>query len=293
MVGKGLKFSLLVLLLASTGYALPGAAQTEDALLASTRKAGTIKAAWGSAPPFTVVSPDGKGTGYSPEVLKLALKGMGVPTMTAVLTSWDAQIPALQAHHVDMVGAGLQYTEDRCKVLVYSGPVTVQRNGLYVLSGNPKHLTGSLSQIANSPDVKLAATAGSAQEAYALQAGVTPGQILRVPDVQAGVATVKGGRADAFYAGALAITHLEQKGIEVVVNHDGPLAGYGAAFRKEDIRFRDELDKQLDVLRSNGTMKQMLLEAYEKNGIAKKDALASWDRVANTHRAKDVVPSCE
>ncbi|WP_439406555.1 transporter substrate-binding domain-containing protein [Bradyrhizobium sp. DASA03076] len=215
----------LVLLLTLIGHSLPARAGTADPLLASIRKAGQAKVALGSAPPYIAVSPDGKATGYVIEVIDLALKGMGLPALAPVLTAWDAQIPGLQAHQFDFSGANV-ITEARCKAVLFTAPFYAMRDALYVLPGNPKHLTG-FSELARSPEIKLAVVRGSSQEAYALKKGLTPERLVLVTDIQAGAATVIGHRADAFAVGQFTIVAPEQKGLEVVVDEQAPPAWVG------------------------------------------------------------------
>lgn len=276
------RVSLLILLLVSAGLSVPTSAQTEDPLLASVRKAGQVKVGLASLPPYIAVSPDGKATGYVVEVLNLALKGMNLPALTPTLMAWDALIPGLDARQVDFMG-GSVITQARCKAVVFAAPIWVTQDGLYVLPGNPKHLTG-FSQVAQRPDIKLAVTNGSTQEAYALRLGVKPEQLVRVPDVQAGAATVVGGRADAYAVGQFSIVNPEKKGLQVVVDSRVPVYGFAPAFRKEDTRFRDAFSQQLNLLRSNGTMQQLYTDKY---------GIPNWDKLVNLTKASDTEPSCQ
>lgn len=277
------KVSLLVLLLAFAGYSLPICAEAEDALLTSMRKEGEAKAAVSSAPPWASVSPSGEPQGYLIDVTNLALKGMGAPKVSAVLTAWDAMIPGLQARRFDLVPAGLVITEARCKVVAFSAPVTVQQDALYVLPGNPKHLTG-YAQVAKRSDTTLAVITGSTQESYAIKHGINSQQLVRVPDVQAGIATVRGGRADAFTVGQFTVPNPQQKGVEVVVDEQAPLSSLAIAFRKDNVQFRDAFNKQLDALRSSDAIKELYAGKY---------GFPNWGKLAKITKANDVVPGCE
>jgi polar amino acid transport system substrate-binding protein len=277
------RLSLPVLLLALSGYSLPTYAQSQDALLASMREAGASKAAIASAAPWAFISPSGEPQGYLIDVTNLALTAMGAPKISAVLTTWDAMIPGLQARRFDFVPAGLLITEARCKVVAFSAPITAQQDALYVPPGNPKHLTG-YAHVAQSPDIKLAVLTGSAQEAYAAKRGIKSEQLVRVPDIQAGVATVSGRRADAFAVGQFSVPNPQQKGVDVVVDQQAPVSGIAVAFRKEDARFRDVFNKQLEALRSNGAMKDLYAEKY---------GLPNWDVLAKITNTNDLAPGCE
>ncbi len=181
---------------------------------------------------------------------------------------------------VDIISPSLVMTEARCKLVLFSKPVSANQDAMWVLPGNPKQIKG-YSHAAQLPDVKVAVVAGSAQEAYAIKQNINPDQLVRVPDIQAGVATVMGGRAHAFAVGQFSIPM--GRGVDPVVDRESPINAYGVVFRKEDQRFRDAFDKQLDLLRASGRMQEM----YEKTGRS------NWDMVAKFQKPADVVPSCQ
>lgn len=280
------KFSLLLMLLATAGYSFPTVAQTDAPIIASIRKTGEVRVAITSLPPYMTVSPSGEATGPNIDLQNMVLKRMGLPPLTAMHMQWDAMIPGILAHQFDYIGAYLAITEARCEVLVFSAPTYASQAGLFVLPGNPRHLMG-VTQLAHSPDIKVAVVTGSAQEAYVLKQGVKPEQLVRVPDVQAGSATVIGGRVNVFIVSQFGVPNPEQKGLELVVDEQSPVDGFAIAFRKEDVRFRDAFNEQLRPLLRNGTI-QKLYEKYEG---------PSGDRVAQLiakfTKAGDLVPSCE
>lgn len=275
--------SLRILLLILASYSLPTLAYAEDPLSASIRKAGEVKVALASSPPYIALSPDGKtATGNVVDVINLALEGMGLPTLTPIFVAWAAMIPGLTANQFDFVG-GLTITEARCNVVAFSAPIYAYRYALYTLSGNPKKLRG-LERIIENSNTKLAVVTGTLSEASALKRGVKSEQLVRVTDVQAGAATVIGGRADAVLMGQFAIPNPEQKGLQIIVDEQGPVEGFGVVFRKEDVHFRDEFNKQLDLLRSSGIWKELYAVRY---------GLPNWETLAELTKASDVVPSCK
>ncbi|KWV48087.1 hypothetical protein AS156_19165 [Bradyrhizobium macuxiense] len=287
-MSMNLKCWVVVLLFAPVGHSFAATPQSEGSLLASIRKAGEIKVAMGSAPPYSFVSPTGEAEGYAIDVVKLALEGMGLSSIKVrgVLIAWDAMIPALQAHQVDLVVPGLTITESRCKAVLYSVPTSAYQDALYLLPGNPKHLTG-YSAVVRSPRIKLAVITGASQGAYAVKVGVKPEQLVLVTDIQAGAATVTGGRADAFAVSQSAIPAPEQKGLEVVIDQQSPINGYGVTFRKEDVRFRDAFNKQLNLLIGSGAIEKL----YDKYKIPNGGVVAGL--VAKFTKAGDMVPGCE
>ncbi|MBB4367105.1 polar amino acid transport system substrate-binding protein [Bradyrhizobium sp. CIR18] len=287
-----LSLSLAVLVLGLVGNAYPSLAQDGGPLFASIRKAGDVKMALGSAPPWSMISPDGKATGYASELVDLVVKGMGLPELKGVLVDWNAQIPALQAGQVDLVSPGLGYTEEHCKQVIYSGPDFVALNGLYVARGNPKHIT-SVAQIAQNSDLKVAISLGGDYTQFALSAGIKSEQLVNVPDIPAGVAAVTGGRAVALFGSQVGVVHPEQKGLEFVLDKQLPSLGYGAMFRKEDVAFRDAFDKELNKLRANGVMKELLAK-YWREVFGDLDGFdAEWSELSKIQKASGLVPSCK
>lgn len=279
MLFRMLKLAPLLVLFAMIS---PSALAQSDDTLASIRKSGQLKIAMAPLPPWAFVAPSGEAKGYTVEMVNMIMKGIGLPSLTPVLTTWGAMIPALQARQVDMVAPGMNITEARCKVVVFSAPTFVAQDALYVPIGNPKRLT-SFSQVAKSPEIKLAVLSGSSQEAYALKQGVNPEQLVRVPDIQAGIATISGGRSNAFALGQFSIEEPGKKGLDAVVDKQSPVNGSAAAFRKEDVRLRDAYNKQLDLLRKSGALQEL----YKRAGMQDPDAHFKY------HKASDLVSSCE
>ena len=92
------------------GLALGGTAGaqtgTEAALVKAWKQAGAAKVAIASTPPYAFLAPSGEPQGYLIEMSQEALKGLGVPKLTAVVTTWDAMIPGLQARQYDFLPGG-------------------------------------------------------------------------------------------------------------------------------------------------------------------------------------------
>ncbi len=268
-----------VVISAAAGAQTPG----DPALVKAWKQAGAAKVAIASAPPYAFLAPSGEPQGYLIEISQEALKGLGVPKLTAVVTTWDAMIPGLQARQYDFLPGGMNVTPARCQVVAFTVPITAQQDALYVKPGNPKKLTG-YAQVAKNADAHVAVLAGSSQEAYATKQGVGAGQLMRVPDMQSGVAAVTGGRADAFIVGQFSVAEPEKKGVERVVDATSPAVGIALAFRKEDASTRDAFDAQINALKANGTMKKLYVDKYGFN---------NWDLLAKTNKATDIVPDCK
>jgi polar amino acid transport system substrate-binding protein len=256
---------------------------TDATLVKAWKQGGTAKVAIASTPPYAFLAPSGEPQGYLIEISQEALKGLGVPKLTAVVTTWDAMIPGLQARQYDFLPGGMNITAARCQVVAFTVPVTAQQDAFYVKPGNPKKLAGYASA-AKATDAHVGVLAGSSQEAYALKQGVAAGQLVRVPDIQSGIAAVTGGRADTFIAGQFSVAEPEKKGVERVVDATSPAVGIALAFRKEDAATRDAFDAQINALKANGTMKKLYVDKY---------GFSNWDLLARTNKATDIVTDCK
>lgn len=255
----------------------------ETALIKAWKQAGMAKVAIASTPPYAFLAPSGEPQGYLIEISQSALKALGVPKLAAVVTTWDAMIPGLQAKQYDFLPGGLNITAARCHVVAFTVPVTAQQDALYVKPGNPKKLTGYASA-SRTADARVAVLAGSSQEAYALKQNIAAGQLVRVPDIQSGITAVTGGRADTFIVGQFSVTEPEKKGVERIVDTTSPAVGIAFAFRKEDAAARDTFDAQINALKADGTMKKLYVDKYGFN---------NWDLLAKVNRATDIVPDCK
>jgi polar amino acid transport system substrate-binding protein len=271
--------AMLAVALACAGS---GAWAQDSEHVASMKRAGSAKAAIAALPPYAFPAPNGEPQGYLIDVATLAFQAIGVPKVTATTTTWDAMIPGLQARQFDFIPAGMNITSARCQAVVFSSPVTAQQDAIYVVPGNPKKLTGYASA-AQGADVQLAVLTGSNQEQFAIKTGVKPNQLVKVPDVQAGIAAVTGGRAHGFAVGQFSVPNAAQRGVEMVVDANSPIVGVAYAFRKENMATRDAVNKQLEQLRASGKMKEL----YVKYGFT------TWDTLAKVTKASDLAPGCD
>jgi polar amino acid transport system substrate-binding protein len=262
--------------------AVHGGASRAQALVEAMKQAGTAKVAIAATPPYAYFSPSGEPQGYLIEVASEVLKSLGVPRLTALMTTWDAMIPGLQARQYDYLPGGVNITAARCQVVAFTVPVTAQQDALYVKPGNPKKLEGYAS-VAQTAGAQVAVLAGSSQENFALKRQISPSQLVRVPDIQAGIAAVTGGRADAFIVGQFSVAEPGKKGVEAVVDKTSPPVGIALAFRKEDAATRDAFDARINAMKADGTLKQLYADKY---------GFTNWELLAKTNKASDIAAEC-
>jgi len=274
--------AFIVLATLSSGCSATAKSQP-GGLLAAMRAAGYARVPLAQTPPYTAVSPSGVASGYLVDVTKLVLGKLGIPNLRATVTTYDAMIPALQAGRYDLLPGALNITEARCKTILFSEPVTVQHDALAVKAGNPRKLL-TYKDVANNPSIKLGVLSGSSQQSFALAQGVRANQILAVPDAQTGISAVTDGRVDAFVAGQFTLTAQKKNAnaaFDIEVDTSSALSGVGVGFRMKDRSARDEFDRILAQLRTDGRLQKLYADAGFTNA----------DLLATTTRA-DIAPDC-
>lgn len=220
-------------------------AQTLDETAASEG----VRVAYFNYAPFAYVDDGGEVIGTDVEILEAVLGQMGIEVADAVSTDWGALIPGLKAGRYDVVAAGMFVTPARCAEVAFSEPTFGIRASLVVPTGNPKGITRYEDILEQG--AKLAAVAGTAQVAAALDMGIARENIQEYPDAPTALAAVRAGRADAFGADAPSARQIieNQPGddfemVEPFAEIGGKSAvDHGAfAFRQEDQAFVDRFN---------------------------------------------------
>lgn len=232
--------------------------QEATGTLEKLQNAEKITVATAESPPYSGLTPAGEATGYFPEVATTIFGELGIGELDAKVTDYAGMIPGLTAKQWDAVVAPLNVTTERCEVVLFSGPLTVETESLTVQTGNPEGITG-LDSIAGNGDLVLAVLSGSNQEKYALENGIAQGQLLALADQTAMTDAVLSGRADAFMLGLFSAEDIvaNQQGFEAFALEGLPLSVTAVAFRPDDAELRDAFDEQLQGLLESGELARM------------------------------------
>ncbi|MEN3284553.1 MAG: polar amino acid transport system substrate-binding protein [Solirubrobacteraceae bacterium] len=263
----------------SSGKAVSGDSSTTSAdPLAKYQKNG-VTLAISNFPPYSKPDPSGTPSGYAPEVALAILKKLHITKVKTRTAQFDAMIPGLQAGQWDMVAGGLTQTPERCQQVLFANPDWVTPTGLLVKEGNPKGVTTATDLVGR--DAKAAVPPGTAEMSYVTKAKVAKSQIVSVPDLQAGIAALKAGRADVAFADVESLKTMAPAGFEAIKDSKRPAIGTGYAFKPSDKAFRDAFDRGLAQAVADGTIAR----------IAKKTKMYGIDPavIARTTR-KDLNP---
>lgn len=243
------------------GTALTGCGRrSERNPLARLREGDDITIGLAGERPFGYTDASGRATGEGPEVARAVVDGLGGGGLVAVQLPFDQLIGGLLDAQFDLIAAGMSITPRRCQQVAFSRPDFVAATGLLVPAGNPRGLA-TLPGVRNS-GARLGVIEGSAEQEYALAAGIPDTQITTFDGQGALFRAVADGTVEV--AALTRISLLDEvrrnaattvevtRGFYPVV--DGrPALGVGAfAFRPEDIGFRAAFDQGLTALQESG-----------------------------------------
>lgn len=229
------------------------------------RKQGYVTVAVANEPPYSDIKGSGFVSGAAPDVARAVMKKLGVPELRAKVVGYGAMIPALMARRVDMATSGLYIKPKRCESIIYSEPDLCGAEAFAVMKGNPLNIK-TYEDIGKNKDVTMTTCAGCAEEAYALERGVSEDQIKVFTDPPSGIKMLQQGRVDVFALSGLGTADLLKKfndpNIELVMPVEGvPMGCAGAAFNSDDQEFRDAYDNALQELKDSGEFAK-IIEPY-------------------------------
>jgi polar amino acid transport system substrate-binding protein len=228
--------------------------------------------------PFAYTTPEGELAGVDADILRHVLGQLGIEKVSTELVEWGALIPGVRAKRFDVVASGIYMKPDRCEQVAFAEPLYLLGDGMIVLAGNPKNIHG-FDAFANDPGLKLANTIGATGPGdHALAMGVTPEQILEVPDPPSQIAALKAGRVDAALNTGLQTGELVAAANDPAIERAEPFAQAvidgqpavgiaGIAFNPEDADFVELFDAEL--LKFRGTPEYLAILA--KYGLTEGD----------------------
>jgi polar amino acid transport system substrate-binding protein len=220
---------------------------------------GKVKIAIGNEPPYTELQADGTLTGAGPDMVKAIMKELGVSEVEGITTPYDAMIPGIKAGRWDIIVGSLFINKARCGEILFGEPEIVATESLAVPTGNPKNLA-SVADLTKG-GVKVGILPGSFEASVAKSAGVPPSNMISIPDNRSGIDALNAGRIDAYLLPTLSLDALKKQTNDfdtTGVLPDYPKQGCGSGFRKADTKLRDEYNRVLADLKSNGTFAEVL-----------------------------------
>lgn len=240
----------------------------EESTFDRVMREGVVRVGFANENPYAFAKPDGTLSGEAVEVARAVFESLGISEMEGVLTNFGSLIPGLQAGRFDVITAGMYVTPVRCEEVLFADPEYTIGEALIVPAGNPLDLH-SYEDVAANSEVRVATGQGYLEEQYLLDVGVSEDQISLYPDDPSGMAALQAGQIDAWTGTAPTLSKLlETTGdpnFELADPFTQPIidgasvAGFGAAaFRYEDIDFRNAFNAELQGLKDSGQLLDLI-----------------------------------
>ncbi|MDY0404240.1 amino acid ABC transporter substrate-binding protein [Virgibacillus sp. 179-BFC.A HS] len=217
----------------------------------------------GTYAPFTYHDNSGKLTGYDVEVIREVAKRMGVKAKFQE-TQWDSMFAGLNAGRFDLVANQVGINQDRLKKYDFSKPYTYSSAVVVVPKDNNK--------IKSFSDIKGKKSAQSLTSNYGEIAKKNGAELVGVEGLVQSIELIKQGRVDLTVNDKLAILDYmkekNDKNIKIAAQEDS-VSETAFCFNKGNDKLVDEVNKQLDAMRKDGTLAKIAKDWFGEDVSAK------------------------
>lgn len=216
-------------------------------------------------PPMGFKDENNEIVGFDIDLAKEAAKRMGREVEFKAI-DWSSKEAELKSGRVDVLWNGLDITEKRKENMLFSDPYMDNRQILFVKKGT----TGITDEKSLAGKVVGTQSAGTAEE-YMDKSDFFKKQVKEVkkyPDYVAAFMDLENGRVDAIVGDEITGRYYMSKHpdtIEAVDTAIGEISMFGIAFRKDDQKLRDEVQKVLNDMREDGTMAKISEKWFGKD----------------------------
>ena len=185
---------LMTLMIACSG-SVASASGSSNNELAAIQKAGVITIGVAQDPPFEFTTPSGQWTSFDPVLDQKLAAYLGVK-VKFVTTGWTGIVAGLQTGKYDIIGADINTTPEREKVIAFTKPYYQTGTSFFALAQNSKKLS-SIANL-NSSNVTVAVVTGSDNQT-AVQQYLPKASMRALPNASIAslVSEVVSGRSDA------------------------------------------------------------------------------------------------
>ena len=242
-----------------------GQAAPRHAVASSTLKVGIAL-----DPPWTIRTPSGKIVSFNPALLAKLSTYLGMKVQL-VQTGWTGIVAGLQTGKYDMIGADLNATPERRKVITFTLPYSYSGTTWFVKGSSSFKTLADL----NNSNVTVSFVGGSDTES-ATRKTLPNAKYRSLPNATAGdlIAELEAGRSDAFaqsnYLGAPLIKQYHYRAIpdlKKVPNGIGPV-GIAWAVQKNNTALLAKLNAFLKHEVATGDMAKLKKKYLTPAGFA-------------------------
>ena len=217
------------------------------------------------APPFSHEPRTGDVAGYSVDIcravadtLKADLKLDAIAVQYIAVTA-ENRFKAIQDGTIDILCGPTTMTVSRREIVDFSLPIFVDGAGLMV---RPDAAVSKLSEL---PSKRLAVRAGTTTE-QSVRASYPDSAITTVADHRDGIAALKAGTADAYFADRTLLSYMRYNDPDAqklqIADEYLSIEPYALALPLGDTAFRLTVDKTISRLFQSPEMKKILTNAF-------------------------------
>lgn len=218
------------------------------------KKAGKIVAGLDDAyPPMGFRNEKGELVGFDIDMAKEISKRIGVEIVWQP-TVWDTVVASLKAKKFDVIISGMNITKERLLEVDFAGPYGKAGQALVVKASN-----NTIKSLKDVKPGKLGTQSGSTGYKYAKEAGFADDQLKLYKEFPLAFSDLSSGRIDAVIIDAFAVkSYLDKK--PGTFKQVGEIMGdekIGIAVRKEDKELLEALNKAIDEMKKDGTLRNI------------------------------------
>lgn len=224
-----------------------------DNLLEQVKHHGTLVVGLeGTYPPFSFQGEDGKLTGFEVDFANALAEHLGVKAKLNP-TKWDGMLASLDSKRIDVVINQVTISDERKKKYDFSTPYTVSGIQALVKKGNE----GTITKPEDLKGKKVGVGLGTNYEQW-LKDNVPKAIIKTYDDDPSKFQDLRVGRIDAILIDRLAALEYARKAKDTIAAGDAfSRQEAGVALRKGEPELLDAINKALDKLRADGTLKKL------------------------------------
>ena len=219
-----------------------------------------------SFPPMGFKNEDNEIVGFDIDLAKEAAKRLGREVEFKAI-DWNSKEAELKSGRVDILWNGLDITEKRKENMLFSEPYMDNRQILFVAKGN---------KIAIASDADLAGktigtqSGGTTEEYFENNAQLKASmkEVKYYPDYINAFMDLENGRLDAVVGDEIIGRYYISKHpdeIDAIDTVIGDVSQFGFAFRKDDQKLRDEVQKVFDEMKADGTVAKISEKWFAKD----------------------------
>jgi ABC-type amino acid transport substrate-binding protein len=226
--------------------------------LAALKAAGVLRVGIASDPPFTFQEANGDWKSFNPELIRKLGEYLGVK-IEFVATGWTTIVAGLQTDKYDIIGASINATPEREKVIDFTTPYSYTGTSFLIRKDNPKN-PKTMDDL-NNPAMTIAFVTGSDND-EATHKFLPKANYRAIPNgsISDLIAELESRRSDALSTSSYLVTPLESKYPYFALPSDpnGVLpVGICWGVPKNNPELKDAMDKFLAQELNNGDIDKL------------------------------------